>query len=79
LFMGINSLGYLESCKDVIEGLGDRELKASIFFQPFMVPNKDFVQELLNEGRRVGWHAVNTKDYKDISRDLENRGVVNIA
>ncbi len=46
LFMGIDSLGYLESCKDVIKGLDDREIKVSIFFQPFTVLNKEFVQEL---------------------------------
>ena len=74
LFMGIDSRGHVESCKDVIEGLDDREIKASIFFQHFTVLNKDFVQELLNEGRRVGWHAVNTKGSKDFPRVSENMG-----
>ena len=79
LFMGIDSLGYLESCKEVIKDLDDRGIKASIFFQPFTVPNKEFAEKLIQDGHSIGLHAVHTKDYKDISRDLENRGVMNIA
>lgn len=70
LFVGIDSLGYLKSCKDVIEDLNSRGLKASVFFQPFTVPNKDFAQELMKKGHSVGLHAVHTEDYNDFSRDL---------
>ena len=77
--MGIDSLGYLESCKEVIKDLDGRGIKASIFFQPFTVPNKEFAEKLIKDGHSIGLHAVHTKDYKDISRDLKNRGVVNIA
>ncbi len=45
LFMRLDSLGYLKSCKEVIKDLYDIGIKASIFFQPFTVPNKYFVQE----------------------------------
>jgi hypothetical protein len=70
LFVGIDSLGYLKSCKDVIEDLNSRGLKASVFFQPFTVPNKDFAEELVKEGHSIGLYAVHTNDYKDFSRDL---------
>lgn len=70
LFFGKDSLGYLKSCKDVIEDLNSRGLKASVFFQPFTVPSKDFAQELMKKGHSVGLHAVHTRDYKDFSRDL---------
>lgn len=71
LFMGIDSLGYLESCKDVVKDLDDRGIKASIFFQPFTVPNKEFAQELMKGGHSIGLHAVHTKDFKDFTRDLD--------
>ena len=70
LFPALDSRGYLESCKGVINDLNSRGLKASVFFQPFTVPNKEFAQELVKEGHSVGLHAVHTKDYKDFSRDL---------
>jgi len=71
LFMGIDSLEYLESCKEVIKDLDDRGIKASIFFQPFTVPNKEFAYELMKDGHSVGLHAVHTKDFKDFTRDLD--------
>ena len=49
LFMGLDSRGYLESCKEVMKDLDDRGMKASIFFQPFTVPNKKFAGELMAE------------------------------
>ena len=70
LFMGLDSWGYLKSCKEVVKDLDDRGIQASIFFQPFTVPNKEFAHELMKEGHSVGLHAVHTKDYKDFSRDL---------
>jgi len=71
LFLGIDSLGYLKPCRDLIKNLNDRGIKASLFFQPFTVPNKDFAQELMKHGHSIGLHAVHTKDYKDFSRDLD--------
>lgn len=76
LFFGTDSLGYLESCKDVVNDLNSRGLKASIFFQPFTVPNKEFAQELLKKGHTIGLHAVHTKDFKDFlvdSNKISNR------
>jgi hypothetical protein len=70
LFSGLDSLGYLESCKEVIKDLDDRGIKASIFFQPFTVPNKKFADELMKDGYSVGLHAVHTKNYKDFLDDL---------
>ena len=70
LFFGIDSLGYLESCKELIKDLNRQGVKASLFFQPFTVPNKEFAQELIEKGHSVGLHAVHTKDYKDFSLDL---------
>lgn len=66
LFMGIDSLGYLESCKNVVKDLDDRGIKASIFFQPFTVPNKEFDED----GHSVGLHAVSTKGLEDFPREL---------
>ena len=54
----------------MVKDLNERGIKASLFFQPFTVPNKDFAQELLKEGHSAGLHAVHTKDYKDFSMDL---------
>lgn len=68
--MGIDSPEYLESCKDVIKDLDDRGIKASIFFQPFTVPNKEFSEEFIEDGYSVGLHAVYVKDYKDFLGDL---------
>ena len=70
LFFGTDSLGYLESCKEVVNDLNSRGLKASIFFQPFTVSNKEFAHELMKKGHSVGLHAVHTKDFKDFSGDL---------
>jgi len=70
LFLGIDSLGYLKSSKEVIKDLNDRGIKASIFFQPFTIPNKEFAHELIKDGHSVGLHAVHTEDYGDFSRDL---------
>ena len=70
LFPGLDSQGYLKSSKDMIKDLNDRGLKASLFFQPFTVPNKGFAQELMKKGHSVGLHAVHTKDFKDFSKDL---------
>lgn len=66
LFRGIDSLGYLESCKGVLKDLDDRGMKASIFFQPFTVPNKEFDED----GHSVGLHAVSTKGLEDFPREL---------
>ena len=70
LFLGLDSLGYLKSCKEVVKDLDDRGIKASIFFQPFTVPNKEFAEELMKDGYSVGLHAVRTKGLKDFSREL---------
>ncbi|NQE46641.1 hypothetical protein C5S31_11530 [ANME-1 cluster archaeon GoMg2] len=70
LFPALDSRGYLESCKEVVSDLNSRGLKASIFFQPFTVPNKEFAEELMKKGHSVGLHAVHTKDFKDFSGDL---------
>jgi len=65
LFMGLDSLGYLESCKEVIKDLDDRGIKASIFFQPFTVPNKEFAEELMKDGHSVGLYVVYMKCLDD--------------
>jgi len=70
LFLGIDLFGYLGPCKKLVDDLNERGIKASLFFQPFTVPNKDFAQELMKHGHSVGLHAVHTKDYNDFSRDL---------
>ena len=70
LFPALDSQGYLESCKEVVKDLNDRGIKASVFFQPFTVSNKDFAEELLKKGHSIGLHAVHTRDYNDFSRDL---------
>ena len=70
VFPAIDSLGYLEHCKKMVGDLNERGIKASLFFQPFTVPNKDFAQELMKHGHSIGLHAVHTKDYNDFSRDL---------
>ena len=64
------SLGYLESCKEVVKDLNERGRKAMLLFQPFTVPNKDFAQELMKKGHSIGLHAVHTRDYKDFLGDL---------
>lgn len=53
LFPALDSLGYLEPCKKPIEDLNERGIKASLFFQPFTVPNKDFARDLLKEGYSI--------------------------
>ena len=60
--------------KCMIKDLNDRGIKASLFFQPFTVPNKKFAQELLKEGHSIRLHAVHTEDFKDFSRDLKTGG-----
>ena len=70
LFLGVDSLGYLRSCKKVVSDLGDRGIKASIFFQPFTVPNKDFSRSLEEAGHVVGLHAVHTNTYNNYLKDL---------
>jgi pyridoxine 5'-phosphate synthase PdxJ len=65
-----NRILHLESCKEVVNDLNNRGIKASLFFQPFTVPNKEFAQELMKGGHSVGLHTVHTKDYNDFSRDL---------
>lgn len=64
LFLGLDSPGYLKSCKEVIEDLDDRGIKASIFFQPFTVPNKESDEELMKNRYIVGLHAIHTKEFK---------------
>jgi len=62
LLLGIDSPGYLESCKKLVDDLNERGIKASLFFQPYTVPNKDFAQELM--GHSVGLHTfIHTDDY----------------
>lgn len=70
LFPALDSLGYLTPCREIAANLNNRGIKASIFFQPFTVPNKDFAQELMKKGHSIGLHAVHTNDYKDFSKDL---------
>ena len=54
----------------MINDLNSRGLKASLFFQPFTVPNNDFAEELVNKGHSVGLHAVHANDYGDFLMDL---------
>ena len=61
---------FVKKKKCMIRDLNARGIKASLFFQPFTVPNKDFAQELVKERHSIGLHAVHTKDFKDFSRDL---------
>jgi hypothetical protein len=63
LFFGIDSLGYLNPYKEMVNDLNSRGIKAAVFFQPFTVPNKEFAQELMKHGHSVGLHAVHTKDF----------------
>ena len=70
LFPALGSLGYLNPCKELVKDLNNRGIKASLFFQPFTVPNNDFAQELMKSGHSIGLHAVHTKNFKDFSRDL---------
>jgi len=63
LFLGIDSLGYLKPCREIVANLDNRRIKASLFFQPFTVPNKEFTQELVKERHSVGLHAVHTNDF----------------
>ena len=65
---------FVKKKKCMIKDLSSRGIKASLFFQPFTVSNKDFAQDLLKKGHSVGLHAVHTKDYKDFSRDLKTGG-----
>jgi len=53
LFLGIDSPGYLEPCKKLVDDLNNRGIKASLFFQPFTVPNKEFAMDLLKEGYSI--------------------------
>ena len=71
LFLAIDSLGYLESCKEIVGDLDERGIRASIFFQPFTVPNKSFAQSLGKMGHGVGLHAVHTNTYNDFLKDLD--------
>ena len=66
------STGFLfyKKKKCMIKDLNERGIKASLFFQPFTVPNRDFAQELLKEGHSAGLHAVHANDYGDFSMDL---------
>ena len=70
LFLGIDSLGYLKSCKLIADDLFERGITASFFFLPFTLPSRTFVQELMKEGHNVGLHAVHTKEYTDFSADI---------
>jgi len=70
LFLAVDSLGYLESCKKIVGDLDDRGVKASIFFQPFTVPNKGFARALEDAGHSVGLHAVHTNNYNNYLKDL---------
>ena len=54
----------------MIKDLNERGIKASLFFQPFTVPNKEFAQKLMKGGHSVGLQAVHTKDYNDFSSFL---------
>ena len=61
---------FVKKKKCMIKDLNSRGIKASLFFQPFTVPNEDFAQKLVKVGHSVGLHAVHTKDFKVFSRDL---------
>ena len=70
LFLAVDYLGYLKSCKKIVDDLNDRGIKASAFFQPATVPNKKFAQSLADMGHSVGLHAVHTKSYDSFLSDL---------
>jgi hypothetical protein len=70
LFLGMDALGYLGSCKVIADDLFERGIKASFFFLPFTLPSKLFVRELMKEGHNVGLHAIHTKEYSDFSADI---------
>ena len=59
------STGFLfyKKKKCMINDLNSRGIKASLFFQPFTVQNKDFAHELVKHGHSVELHAVHTKDF----------------
>ena len=68
------STGFLfgKKKKCMIKDLNSRGLKASIFFQPFTVQNKEFARELMKKGHSVGLHAVHTKVFKAFSRNARS-------
>ncbi|HJH27248.1 MAG TPA: hypothetical protein C5S37_10910 [Methanophagales archaeon] len=70
------STGFLfgKKKKCMIKELNNRGIKASLFFQPFTVPNKEFAQELMRKGHSVGLPAVHTKDYGNFLRGLKTGG-----
>lgn len=70
LFFGIDALGYSEMTKTIVDDLNDRGIKGSLFFQPYTVPNKGFVEDLVNNGHSVGLHAVHTNSFEKFSKDF---------
>jgi hypothetical protein len=78
LFLGIDLLGYLESCKKEMKDLDGRGIKASILFQPFAVPNKEFAEELIKNRPIIGLRAVHTREFNAFSIFGKQR-MMNIA
>jgi hypothetical protein len=53
LIFRLDSLGYLKSYKEVVEDLNNQGLKASVFFRPFIVPNKEFALMLMKTDKEL--------------------------
>ena len=70
LFPAIDPLGYLEPCKNLLEDLNSRGVKASFFFQIMTLPKRELAQDILKEGHSVGLHAVETQSFDRFSREL---------
>lgn len=69
-FPGIDSLGYSEMTKKIVHDLNDRGIRASLFFQPHTIPNKNFAEDLVKHGHSVGLHAVHTNNYDNFFNEF---------
>ena len=70
LFPAIDPLGYLEPCKNLLEDLNSRGVKASFFFQIMTLPKREMAKKILRAGHSVGLHAVETQSFDRFSREL---------
>ena len=61
VFPAVNSSGYLEHCKKMVDDLNDRGIRASFFFLTSALPKRDFAQDLLSRGHSVRLPVSNAK------------------
>lgn len=66
-----SSLGYLNHVKKFLLFLCEEDIKAHIYFRRCTLPPKEWINNGLMNGHKIGHHAENTQDFDSMKKEMQ--------